>query len=229
MVAAMRRSVIALLAMAACSKSEGDQGAGKANTSEEPAAGGGKTVLGVWPERWTCSEVAPLDQVSSVLGGEAQLLDSPFQPPRGVPKPCSYSVTRAAPTDAGAAIVDAWTFDVDCREDYEKRAELLFAQYARTSAELVEGYQAQVGSGKPPTDDAGVPIKAPMASHEAMVGRKALDHHGQGLLFLDDDAPCYVRVVGPDAERRLALAKLVGANLKEANAPMKPHGDPVMK
>ena len=228
MVAAMRRSVIALLAMAACSKSEGDQGAAQARTSEE-SAGAGKTVLGVWPERWSCSDVAPLDQVSSLLGGEAQLLDSPFQPPRGVPKPCSYSVTRAAPTDAGASIVDAWTFDVDCRDDYEKRAELLFAQYTRTSQELVEGYQAQVGSGKPPTDDAGVPLKAPMASHEAMVGRKALDHHGQGLLFVDDDSPCYVRVVGIDKAGRLALAQLIAGALREANAPMPVHGKPVMK
>jgi len=227
MVPCMRRCVIALLAVAACSKSEGKQGSAE-GSSEEPA-GPGKTLLGIWPERWTCSEVVAPEQLTPLLGGPAQVLDSPFQPPRGVPKPCNYSVSRTAATDAGAAVVDAWTFDIDCREDYEKRAELMFAQYAQTSADQVAAYQAQVGSGKPPTDDAGVPMHVPQGSHAAAVGRKALDHHGQGLLFLDDDAPCYVRVVGPDAEKRLALAKLVSEHLHEANAPMKPHGDPVMK
>jgi len=222
MVPAMRRSVIALLAVAACSKSEGDKGAEKA--SSEESAGGGKVIVGIWPERWTCGDVAAIDQVTSVLGGTTELLDTPFQPPRGVPKPCNYSVSRATTTDAGAAIVEAWTFDVDCRDDYEKRAELMFAQYAQTSADQVAAYNEQVAGAKPPTDDAGVPIRAPEGSHEAMVGRKALDHHGQGLLFVDDDAPCYVRVVGPDAERRLGLAKLVADHLHEANAPMKPHG-----
>jgi len=160
---------------------------------------------------------------------------SPFTPPRGVPEPCNYSMTRpGAPGpkgDAGAVLVESWTFDLDCRPDYEERAELLFAEYAKKSEELVAEYSKRTtGPGvKPPTDDAGVPLRAPQAAHEAVVGRKALDHHGQGLLFVDDDAPCYVRVVGPDAERRLGLAQLVAGNLTEANAPMKPHGDPVMK
>ena len=35
------------------------------------------------------------------------------------------------------------------------------------------------------------------AAHEVEVGRRALDHHGQGLLFVDDDSPCYVPIVGP--------------------------------
>jgi hypothetical protein len=133
--------------------------------------------------------------------------------------------------DAGVPIVEAWTFDVDCRPDYEERAEILFAEYAKKSEELVAEYQKRTtGPGvKPPTDDAGVPLKGPQAASAAVVGRKALDHHGQGLLFVAGNAPCYVRVVGPDAARRLALAQLVDANLAEINAPMKPHGDPVLK
>ena len=57
---------------------------------------------------------------------------------------------------------------------------------------------------------------------EVQVGAKGLDHHGQGLIFVDDDAPCYVRVVGPDAGRRLELAKLIAKNLTFENAPMTP-------
>ena len=58
------------------------------------------------------------------------------------------------------------------------------------------------------------------------VGAKALDHHGRGLLFIDDDAPCYVRVIGPDAPHRLELARLVAKNLTFANAPMDPRPMP---
>jgi hypothetical protein len=41
------------------------------------------------------------------------------------------------------------------------------------------------------------------------------------LLFLDDDAPCYVRVIGPGADRRLALARLVAGRLERRTAPGK--------
>jgi hypothetical protein len=58
------------------------------------------------------------------------------------------------------------------------------------------------------------------------VGAKGLDHHGQGLIFVDDDAPCYVRVLGKDAARRLELARLIAKNLTFANAPMTPRAFP---
>ena len=48
----------------------------------------------------------------------------------------------------------------------------------------------------------------------------------QGLIFIDDDTPCYVRVVGPSAAQRLALAKLISANLTLERAPMTPRGVP---
>ncbi|MFN0253182.1 MAG: hypothetical protein ACKV2T_40285, partial [Kofleriaceae bacterium] len=72
--------------------------------------------------------------------------------------------------------------------------------------------------------DAGIdaPQRAPEEASAVQVGAKGLDHHGQGLLFIDDDAPCYIRVVGPDKERRLALALHIAKNLTFANAPMSP-------
>jgi hypothetical protein len=233
MVRLMRiRSCAAILLIVAACSSKDDS---KPERGSDMVEGPGKTILGIDPPKWTCDVVAAPPKIAEVLGGEIAVLDSPFTPPRGVPEPCNYTTTRPGPPrkdgDAGTPMIEAWTFDLDCRPDYEERAELLFAEYARTSEELVAEYQKRTtGPGiKPPTDDAGVPLRAPQAHHEAIVGRKALDHHGQGLLFLDDDAPCYVRVVGPDAERRLALAQLVAAGLSEANAPMKPHGDPIMK
>ena len=56
--------------------------------------------------------------------------------------------------------------------------------------------------------------------------RVGLDHHGRGLIFIDDDAPCYVRVIGQDSTKRLELAKLVAKNLTFANAPMTPRPFP---
>lgn len=232
MVRPMRTWLCAVVLLAACSsKDDSKESASGSDVVEGP----GKTVLGIDPPKWKCEMIAEPARIAEVLGGEIAVLDSPFTPPRGVPEPCNYTVSRPGPPrkdgDASTPMVEAWTFDLDCRPDYEERAEILFAEYAQKSEELVAEYSKRTtGPGvKPPTDDAGVPLKAPQSAHDALVGRRALDHHGQGLLFLDDDAPCYVRVVGPDAARRLALAELVAAGLHEANAPMKPHGDPVMK
>jgi hypothetical protein len=102
----------------------------------------------------------------------------------------------------------------------KQRADALFAQYKELSEEAIQRYaHLDAGTGKP--GDAGVAVR-PEPAVEVAVGAKGLDHRGQGLIFIDDDAPCYVRVVGKDAVRRLELAKLIAKNLTFANAPMTP-------
>jgi hypothetical protein len=91
---------------------------------------------------------------------------------------------------------------------------------------MVQQYNTLADAGAVKPTDAGIAIHAPEVSSEVAVGAKGLDHHGQGLIFIDDDAPCYVRVVGPDSARRLELAKLVAKNLTFANAPMTPRPMP---
>lgn len=223
MVGAMRIRCVAAIAVlaAACTKPDDRQPA----AAEQVPESAPKTLLGVDPDKFLCASVASLADLGAALGGQPRALDTAFSPPRGVPAPCNYVIGRAA-GDAGTS--EAWTFDIDCRPDYQKRADFLFAQYTRTSGELVSAYAAEVGSGKPPANDAGVVARAPEDAFKVDVGLKGLDHHGQGLLFLDDDAPCYVRVVGPDAARRLALAQLVARNLSETVAPMPVHSTPVM-
>jgi hypothetical protein len=213
-----------LLALA-CSDARNDKAA-----ATGPSTGEGKTLLGIWPEKWSCDEVAPPAELATVLGGEVRRVESLMKAPRGMPDPCSYELTRGPTDDADAApLVESWSFDLDCRDGYEKTAERIFSDWAQQSADHVAEYQKRVGPGaRPPTDDAGVPLRAPQGSHEVALGRRALDAQGQGLIFLDDDAPCYVRVFGQDGARRLALASLVAGHLREANAPMKPHADPVM-
>jgi len=179
-------------------------------------------LAGVYPERFTCDSIVTAEALGPLLGGSARVIDTPISVPHGLPHPCNYEIT----TTAGA---EYWTFDIDCRDGMKQRADALFAQYAQTSADTVQQYNAMADAGVKGGEhkaafgnDAGVVYQRPEGAAEVAVGAKGLDHHGQGLIFIDDDAPCYVRVVGPDAIRRLDLAKLIAKNLTFANAPMTP-------
>src|SRR5688572_885372 len=220
----MRRSPWLLIALAACGK----DGAGDApkKTTDEP-----RKLAGVYPESFKCESVTSEALLTQALGGTVRQIESPSSVPRGVAKPCNYEVTIKQPPEY-------WTYDLDCRDGMKQRADALFEQYTRTSGELVQQYNT-VSDAPPPEytkkHDAGkrdpdaqpdAPQRAPEEASSVDVGAKGLDHHGQGLLFIDDDAPCYVRIVGPDRERRLALAKLVAKNLTFANAPMTPRPFP---
>jgi hypothetical protein len=210
-----------LVALAGC---KNDGGA-----ASDPPAAVRRPLAGVYPERWRCDSVATLEALGQVLGGVVKPVDSALSVPRGLPHPCNYEVS--------AHELEYWTFDVDCRDGMKQRADALFEQYKTTSRELVEQYEALADAGaQKPTPgkphgahadgDAGSELRPPALAVEVAVGAKALDHHGRGLIFIDDDAPCYVRVVGKDAARRLELAKLVARNLTFANAPMTPRAAP---
>jgi hypothetical protein len=207
----VRRHLLPLLTLIAGCSREG--GASKqTETSAEPE----RKLAGVFPDRFQCDSIAKPEQLVQVLGAvKVNKLESAMSPPKGVPQPCNYEVVMQS-------TMEYWTYDIDCRDDMKQRADALFAQYKRTSAELVAQYDQMADAGLVKPTDAGIAIKRPDDAVEVAVGAKALDHHGQGLLFIDDDAPCYVRVIGPDAPRRLELAKLVTKNLTFANAPMTP-------
>lgn len=218
MIAARARVLVGIIALSAGSACSSDKPSG--GTADPAGSGAPVQVIGIYPDKWTCDQVATDKQVGEVLGGEVRPIDGAIQTPMGVPRPCNYAL------GGGDAGVEAWTFDIDCREGYEKLAANLFSEYERTSKDLVEAYNGATDAGPLPTVDGGPPVKAPEDSHTVEVGKRGLDHHGQGLLFIDDDAPCYVRVVGPDAARRLALAKLVARGLTPARAPMIPRQAP---
>jgi hypothetical protein len=184
---------------------------GAAASASQRAAPAPK-LAGIYPERWTCETVAPLAALGELLGGKVVQLDSASEVPHGVPHPCNYEVTTSE--------AEYWTFDLDCRDGMKPRADALFAQYRASSAEAIARYgQLEARAARP--GDAGV-AHPPEPAVEVAVGAKGLDHHGQGLIFIDDDAPCYVRVTGKDAARRLALAQLIARNLTLDNAPMTP-------
>jgi hypothetical protein len=203
----MRRALL-LIALVACDKSSGDPAP---PTGSDPAP---RQLAGVYPDQFKCESIATLDALGAVLGATTRVVDSASSVPKGVPHPCNYEVASTP--------LEYWTFDIDCRDGFKKRADGLFAQYRETSADLVHAYNELADAGAIKKTDAGIAIHAPVDAVDVPVGAKGLDHHGQGLLFIDDDAPCYVRVVGPDAQRRLLLAQLVAKNLTFANAPMTP-------
>jgi hypothetical protein len=204
-----------LVLVAACSNGSSDP-----VKQDKPAEA--RKLAGVQPDKFKCESIVPLDQLGQILGGSPRQIDNTMPVPLGVAQPCNYEIT----TSTGS---EGWTFDFDCRDGYKQRADALFAQYAKDSADNVAAYAATgdagVKAGKP-DPDAGPPPRAPEAAAEVAVGAKALDHHGQGLLFIDDDAPCYVRVVGNDPTKRLELAKAIAKNLTFANAPMRPRPFP---
>lgn len=201
----MRRLLWVLAVFAGCN----DNGA---RASEQQRPDPPRQLVGVYPEKWRCDSIATLEVLGQLLGGTAKQLDSAMDVPHGVPHPCSYEILIPEP--------EVWTFDVDCRDGMKQRADALFAQYREISDEAVQRYaHMDAGTGKP--TDVGVAAR-PEPAVEVAVGAKGLDHRGQGLIFIDDDAPCYVRVAGKDAARRLELARLIAKNLTLANAPMTP-------
>lgn len=179
-------------------------------------------LAGVWPDKFQCSSITSTEALGPLLGGTARQIDNPAPVPRGVAHPCVYEVSTGNITDAGVPINTVWTYDFDCRDNYKKTADALFDAYKKQNADQVAEFDRQADAGLMKPNDAGIEYHRPGEASDVQVGAKALDHHGQGLLFIDDDAPCYVRVVGPDAAARLELAKMIAKNLTMQTAPMTP-------
>lgn len=186
------------------------------NADGKPVAGSSPRLAGVYPEKFDCTTIITTDALATALGGPVRAVDSPMGAARGTPKPCTYEVSAATP--------ELWTYDFDCRDNYKKTADALFEQYRQMNTDRIAKYDQLSDAGVKEKDDAGVEIvrARPGVASEVAVGAKGLDHNDQAIIFIDDDAPCYVRVVGPDPTRRLELAKLVAKNLTFANAPMTP-------
>ena len=136
-------------------------------------------------------------------------------PPKGVPAPCVYEILRDN-------AVEQWQFDFDCRDNYKKTFDSLLEQYRRQNLDMIADWNHRADAGLFKPDDAGTQFNRPGDPVDVEIGGKGLDHHGTATIFLDDDAPCYVRVAGKDGTRRLALAKLIAKNLTFQNAPMTP-------
>ena len=200
----------------------------KPQTEPAQARAAPPQMVGVSPKDFRCDSLLTEDQLGQLMGGRARAVESAVMTPVGVASPCTYLVEPAAPASgpAGAAAAQKWTFDLDCRDGMQTRAEALFEQYTRTSAEAVERAAATPASERGTRPERPERPERPdnepqgLLAREVPVGARGLDHHGHGLLFIDDDTPCYVRVVGGKPEQRLALAQHLVRALVPATAPM---------
>lgn len=174
-----------------------------------------RKLAGVWPPDFQCASIATPAVLAELLGGEAKPTDNPGSVTKGLAAPCKYDVLRD-----GA--VELWQFDFDCRDNMKTTADALFAQYLKQNTDMIAEWNHKADAGLFKPNDAGTEYNRPGDPIEVAVGAKGLDHHGQALIFIDDDAPCYVRVAGKDSARRLELAKLIAKNLTFQNAPMTP-------
>jgi len=209
----MRAVSVALLCAARASPAVLGCESKPAGSTAGAAASEDIKLVGVDVDRWTCDLIATRAVMSELLGVPTRGIDSMLGTAPGTPRPCNFVAEGPAP--------EAWSFDLDCRDNALATAEKLFAEYAARNEELIAQFDASTG-GKVVKDDAGVEQHAVAAPVPVQVGQKGLDHHGQAILFIDDDTPCYARVAGPDAERRLKLAQLVAAKLTPVTAPMRP-------
>jgi hypothetical protein len=205
--------IFALSGSAACGNS-GSDGTEKPKPTEPV-----KKLAGVYPDKFQYESILSVAELGELLGGTAHVLDSASAVPRGIAHPCTYEVTVQ-----NAA--QYWTYDFDCRDGAKQRADKLFEQYTTGSTDMISQYDALADAGAVKATDAGTSISRPEPAIEVDVGAKGLDHHGQGLLFIDDDAPCYVRVIGPDPTNRITLARAIAKHLTFANAPMTPRAMP---
>lgn len=150
-------------------------------------------AIGVYPSDFKCESVAKLPEVIEVVGQTVTLREQQFEPQFGTPGACEYHGKEVKPPEGvDAGPYPSWSFDIDCRTLGVQSGERLMATYAK--------------------DESSVPVR---------VGKSGIDHRDTVLLFIDDDSPCSVRVLGPGREIRTALAELVAKNLTATNAPSK--------
>ncbi len=191
-----------LCSTVACGRSDGSepQSAKAASSDVEVAAAPAELRTGIHPDDFQCDQVVSGDAVSKAVNLQITVETSSFEPPTGVARACNYighsedsepTATTDATADAGPAMAQqTWSFDVDCRATALDTGRSLLAQWGKDSgATALE------------------------------IGKQAIDHRDVVLLLIDDDTPCYARILGPGQVNRKAIAKLLVAGLSRDNAP----------
>jgi hypothetical protein len=192
--------VLVLSLVASCHSHEpsGASSAPKASAPDLPK------VIGVNPRFFDCEKFLPKKEIDTLAG--VALISSPMLTPTppGAATPCAYAmpipdagpIAKAAPPkkkgepDAGAPPTMYFQYGIDCR-----------------GAALDD---AQRAFGRTQTDPGVTAVSA---------GKEAVDDARGQLVMVDDDTPCEVRLVAPDAAMRLQLAKIIAAKLTPVTAP----------
>lgn len=200
------------LAAAAATACKTNAGSSEQKREQEEAV---PQLAGVWPQQFKCDSIAAPAALEALLGGPLRRLENSISAQKGISPPCMYELTLATGTET-------WQFDFDCRNDYLATYDALVAQYRKQNTEMIADWNHKSDGGMFKPNDAGIQYNRPGDPVEIEIGKQGFDHHGTAVIFLDDDAPCYVRVAGKDTARRHELARLVAKNLTVMNAPMTP-------
>jgi len=184
----------ATLGLSGCEK-EPTEGVAKVLAAETEPSQAPARPSGLHPDDFECESVASGAAVGAALEREIIVETSSFEAPQGVPRACNYTARGAgfdeATKDAGpAAAQPTWSFDIDCRRTALRDGAALMTQYAKN-----------------------------LDSKPLQIGKSAIDHRDVVLLLIDDDTPCYARVLGPGSANRIAIATIVAAGLKPETAP----------
>ena len=152
---------------------------------------------GVDPSVFKCETIAPVGAISQAVGGEVVPMESMFTPPSGTPAPCDFrqlNVEQPAIADGAPAPAQRmWSIRFDCRESY----------MPSTTKEMER-------------------LVAEENATRVQVGKWGVEHLDAALWFVDDDAPCTVRVVGPGSAERQAIGAVLAKRLTPKTAPMTP-------
>lgn len=157
--------------------------------------------IGVDPSVFKCEPIGSLDDIAQAVGGAVVMMEPMFDPPKGTPAPCDYRQLGAQSKVLDGAAAPAqrmWSVRFDCRDSYMP-----------STVREMERLVADEGAAR------------------VTVGKWGVDHRDAALMFIDDNTPCSVRVVGPGASERLAIGNVIAAKLTLKTAPMTPRPAPL--
>jgi hypothetical protein len=139
--------------------------------------------------------------MAAAVGVAVEPMASMFAAPRGAPAPCDFAMIDPPAVEmvdgAPMPAQRMWSIRFDCREDHLPLADREMRRLLAAEGAL-----------------------------RVNIGSWGIDHRDAALWFVDDDAPCAVRVVGPGAGERAAIARAVATKLTPETAPMRPRPAP---
>ncbi len=172
----------------------------KKKTAKKVEGQASEGFIGVHPSVFKCETLGSLGDIAKAVGGEVVMTAPMFEPPKGTPAPCDYRQlgTQTEVLDGAPAPAQRmWSVRFDCRDSYMP-----------TTTKEMERLVADEGATR------------------VNVGKWGVDHRNAALVFVDDDTPCSIRVVGPGATERLAIGNVISAKLTLKTAPMTPRPAP---
>ena len=184
-------------------------------------------VVGIDPDKFDCTKFVSLEEIAKIAGGGEIVVDATgIATKAGTPAPCTY-IKPHKYTEAEIKQMEREE-EARAKKAMSGRDTTIAEEVAAWGKNLDKVYGISFDCRNPAQQEhlswmAQLKAKPESKARDVEVGKGgAIDHSGSHLIFLDDDTPCAVVVMGPDEPSRLALAQLVQGRLVLENAPMTP-------